>query len=142
MALLSSPPLDPCSLDCEVASQKTILGILFHQDLTFEPLLHATLARAWSIFADLFHTAETGGFSVPVLVSQVVIRLHPVITCVATFIALVPGILGKLNQLQWRWGKAILGCRYQRELRDHLVVAQWDIRLGTCLLLELVMMRA
>ena len=144
MALLSSPPLDPCSLDCEVVSQQTILGVLFDQELTFEPLLRATLARAWSMFVDLFHTAETGGFSVPVLVSQVIIRLHPVIMCVAAFIALAPGVLGKLNQLQWRWGKAILGCRYQRELRHHLVVAQcgWDMRLGTCLLLELVMMRA
>ncbi|OLP92388.1 hypothetical protein AK812_SmicGene25805 [Symbiodinium microadriaticum] len=144
MALLSSPPLDPCSLDCEVVSQKTILGVLFDQDLTFEPLLRATLARAWSMFVDLFHTAETGGFSVPVLVSQVIIRLHPVILCLAAFIALVPGVQGKLNHLQWRWGKAILGCRYQRELRHHLVVAQcgWDMRLGTCLLLELVMTRA
>ncbi|CAE7195943.1 MOCOS [Symbiodinium sp. CCMP2592] len=144
MALLNSPPLEPCSLDCEVVSQKTILGVLFDQDLTFEPLLRATLARAWSMFVDLFHTAETGGFSVPVLVSQVIIRLHPVILCVAAFIALVPGVLGKLNQLQWRWGKTILGCRYQRELRYHLVVAQcgWDMRLGTCLLLELVMMSA
>ena len=66
------------------------------------------------------------------------------ILCLAAFIALVPGVQGKLNHLQWRWGKAILGCRYQRELRHHLVVAQcgWDMRLGTCLLLELVMTRA
>ena len=141
MALLNSPPLDPATLDCEVVQEKVILGVLFDSQLTFGPLLSQMLARLWAMFVDLFHAAETGGFSVPVLVAQVVLRLHPHIFGVAPFIALVPGVVGKLNQLQWRWGKTILGCRYQRELKWHLVVAQcgWEMRLGTCLILELAL---
>ena len=65
-------------LDCEVVQRKTILGVLFDEQLTFEPLLSQALARGWSMFVALFHAAETGGFSVPVLASQVLIRIHPV----------------------------------------------------------------
>ena len=141
MALLNSPPLDHEALDCDVVDQKHILGVLFDSQLTFLPLLSQSLARGWSMFVDLFHTAETGGFSVPVLSSQVQIRLHPVVLHAAPFLVGVAGVLSKLNQLQWRWGKAILGCRYQRELRQHLVFAQcgWDLRLGSCLLLEVAL---
>ena len=59
----------------------------------------------------------------------------------APFLIMAPRAIQKLNLLQWRWGKAILGCRYQRELKHHLVVAQcgWDLRLGTCLVLETLM---
>ena len=56
-------------------------------------------------------------------------------------VIMAPRAIQKLNLLQWRWGKAILGCRYQRELKHHLVVAQcgWDLRLGTRLVLETLM---
>ncbi|CAE7222667.1 MOCOS [Symbiodinium natans] len=60
MALLNSPPLDHEALDCDVVDQKHILGVLFDSQLTFLPLLSQSLARGWSMFVDLFHTAETG----------------------------------------------------------------------------------
>ena len=121
---MDSPPLDQESLDRQIVEQKFILDILFHSQLSFSPLLSQSVARGWTRFVDFFHAAETGGSFVPILASQVTTRLHLVVLHAGPFIAAVPGVFGKLNQLQWRWGKTILGCRYQHDLTYHLVTAQ------------------
>ncbi|CAE7471548.1 MOCOS [Symbiodinium natans] len=107
MALLNSPPLDHEALDCDVVDQKHILGVLFDSQLTFLPLLSQSLARGWSMFVDLFHTAETGGFSVPVLSSQVQIRLHPVVLHAAPFLVGVAGI--KENSVNTLYSHSVAG---------------------------------
>ena len=84
---------------------------------------------------------ETGGFSVPVLASQVVVRLHPIVLYAAPFLRWCTRCPGQIKPAPVAMGKAILGCRYQRELKHHVVSAQcgWELRLGTCLLLEVAM---
>jgi hypothetical protein len=122
MAMLQSPQLQ-LEVHCDVVHQKTVLAILLDDQLSFEPCLNQVLARGWSSFVTLFHAAESAGFSVPVLSAQVFVRIQPVVLFAETFLALAPRVLLRLNQLQWRWCKAILGCRYQRELKYHLVTA-------------------
>ena len=135
MAVMDSPPLDQESLDRQVVEQKLILGILFHSQLVVSPLLSQSVARGWTQFVDFFHAEETGGSFVPILASQETIVCTRLFFTLPPFIAAVPGVCGKLNQLQWRWCKTILGCRYQHELEYYLVTAQcgWEMRLGTCL---------
>ena len=71
-------------------------------DLTFQPLLSRALAKGWRSFLTLYHSAETGGFSVPVLSSQVPLRINPVVLYSAAFFAVVPGMAAKLDRLQWQ----------------------------------------
>lgn len=78
-ACFDSPCLGESSLDCKVVESKTILGVLFDKNLSFEPLLSQMIAKGWSLFEEMLHAAECGGFSVPVLTSQILVRIHPVL---------------------------------------------------------------
>ena len=144
MALLSSAPLDQEALDCLVVEQKRVLGILLDCGLTFVPYSMELLARGWSSFLSLLHTGQSGGFSLPVMATEVTVRINAYFSYGACFIATVPGIFAKLNLLQWRWGKTLLGARYSRELKHMLVVAQcgWGLRLGSLVMFEALVMLA
>ena len=142
--MMGSPELDQDTLDCQVVDQKSILGVLVDSQLTFAPLLLQTISKAWNLFEAMYHTAEAASFSAPVVAAQVITRIHPVVLFPAPFLAVAPSVLRKLDFLQWRMAKTILGCRYQKGLRHHVAVAQcgWNLRLGTCLLLEVAMYQA
>ncbi|CAE8699927.1 unnamed protein product, partial [Polarella glacialis] len=102
----------------------------------------AVLSKA--AFTQLFHIAESGGFSAPVLAAQVMSRVQPLVVFAAVFFAFAPGALTKLDALQWQWGKAILGCRFSKEFKRALVVAQcgWTLRLSSALMEEVAVMLA
>ena len=77
LAFFDSHCLDESSLDCRVVESKTILGVLFDKDLSFEPLLSQMIAKGLSLFEEMLHAAERGGFSVSDLTSQILVRIHP-----------------------------------------------------------------
>ena len=144
MAMLGSPPLEQEALDCLVVEQQRILGVLLDAGLTFQPYAMELLARGWASFLSLLHTGEAGGFTLPIMAAEVLSRIVPYFVYGACFLVVVPGILAKLNLLQWRWGKTLLGARYARELKHMLVVAQcgWRLRLGTLAVMEALVMVA
>jgi len=133
MAILGSPPPDSEELSCDVVSQYRLLGCLMDDMLTSVPLLKETLVKSRALFTEVFHAAETGGFSVPVLAAQVPARVEPAILFVAPLLIMAPRMQGKLNRLQASWARDILGCRHAPEIRWMLLVAQcgWEMRLSS-----------
>ena len=79
--------------------------------------------RRWTSSDRHTHTegerAETAGFPVPVIASQVAIRLHPKILYVAPLLYLAPNSHNKLNRLQVRWGKTILVRKSSSFIREN-----------------------
>ncbi|CAE8685974.1 unnamed protein product [Polarella glacialis] len=75
---------------------------------------------------------------------SVMSRVQPLVMFAAVFFAFAPGALTKLDALQWQWGKAILGCRFSKEFKRALVVAQcgWTLRLSSALMEEVAVMLA
>ena len=102
MALLGSPSLDPAVVGCEVVRSRKVLGVLVDDGLTFEPLLADTVRRGWSAFLELFHTAETGGFPIPVMAAQIPVRLEPELLFSAALLIAIPQAEIRLNRLQYR----------------------------------------
>ena len=86
MSLLGSPPLDLDDVGCDVVQVHKALGVTIDSDLTFAPLLKEVLAIGWRSFLTLFHTAETGGCSVPTLAGQVPLRVEPIVLYPAAFL--------------------------------------------------------
>ena len=76
MAMLGSPAPDPEQLGCSVVSSYRLLGCLVDDQLTFVPLLSECACRSRAVFLELFHAAETGGFSVAVLAQQTMLRIE------------------------------------------------------------------
>ena len=76
----------------------------------------------------MFNAAESAGFSVAVLTTEICRRLVPAILFAAPLLVTATGVEHKLNRLQWRWGRSLLGAS-----RDWaLVFSQcgWPLRLG------------
>ncbi|CAE8720354.1 unnamed protein product, partial [Polarella glacialis] len=130
----------------QFVSQRTLhvkVGAESGKKLAASPgLREARFSKA--AFTQLFHIAESGGFSAPVLAAQVMSRVQPLVMFAAVFFAFAPGALTKLDALQWQWGKAILGCRFSKEFKRALVVAQcgWTLRLSSALMEEVAVMLA
>ena len=135
MALLTSPPLHP-GVGCPSVTTHKILGILLDSDLSFMPLLRRTLAVGWTCFLQVYHAADAGGFTVPIIASQVSLRIDAKTLYASAFLILAPRAATLLNNLQYRWARTILGCRRARNLKWLLPVAScgWTIRLGTRML--------
>ena len=70
-----------------VVRAKGLLRILLDPGLTFQPLLHNTLARGRSLFDDFLQAAECGGFSIPVAAAQVPPRIESVILYASPLLA-------------------------------------------------------
>ena len=141
MAILHSPELVAEGLDCEVVQQKLLLGVLVDAQLTFDPSLDVTLARGWSSFVSFLQVGRSGGLSLPVLATQTETRVVSKMLHLAPFLFLAQGAFHKLNRLQWRWGKMLLGVADSNAIRQPMVCAQcgWKYRLGTTLAIEVVM---
>lgn len=87
-----------------------------------------------------FHAAESGGFSLPLLAAQVEVRIVSKIVHLAPFLCLAQGVFNKLNRLQWKWGKMMLGIPDHVEIRQALVRAHcgWQLSLGAKVVLEVL----
>ena len=130
------PTMEECG--CEVVSSKRLLGILVDEDLSFEPCLNEALARGWSSFVQMFNAAESAGFSVAILTAEICRRLVPEILFAAPLLVTAPGVEHKLNRLQWRWGRSLLGAPRDFAFPWALVFAQsgWILRLGSVVIEE------
>ena len=111
-----------------MVESKTILGVLFDKNLSFERLLSQMIAKGWPLFEECSMRLNVDGFFCSCS--------HFSDPCPNSSGAFVRcpfpnyGPQSDSEMLLWRWGKGTLGCRYQRELKHHLVVAQcgWDLR--------------
>ena len=123
----------PCGYRCPEVY--TLLGVSVDSGLTFAPRLSDVLRMGKSVFLEVFHLAETVGFSVPIQAEQVRSRVEPVILYAAEVLIIAPGAERALNALQEMWARTILGAARGR-LRGILVVAQcgWPLRLGSRML--------
>ena len=128
----------PEECGCEVVSSKKLLGVLVDEDLSFEPCLNEALARGWSSFVQMFNAAESAGFSVAVLTTEICRRLVPEILFAAPLLVTASGVEHKLNRLQWRWGRSLLGASRDFALPWALVFSQcgWPLRLGSVVIEE------
>jgi len=107
-ALLGSPPSLAEQVDCDVVSLYRVLGFLIDDSLTFTPLLKECVGRARARFVELFHAAELGRFSVPILTEQVCLRIEPGIMYVAPLLVLAPNMVTTLDRLHAAWARDFL----------------------------------
>ena len=77
MAMLDSPPLDDDAVGVHVASSYKLLGVLVVSSISFLPCLTAVVAKAMGMMKQLLQVARASGFSLPLVASQVVVRLEP-----------------------------------------------------------------
>ena len=105
---------DAEAVGCEVAREYHLLGCLLDSNLTYKPLLLEVLGRSRSQFQHLYHAAESGGFSVPILAAHVAVRIDPGIAYVAPLLAVAPRMKHALDGLQAEWARNILGCQDER----------------------------
>ena len=133
LPLFGSPPPDEDALGCAVASIFRILGVSLDAYLTFVQLFGSMLGQGRSSFTSLFNSAESGGFSVPLLAAQVEIRLVPAVLFPAALVITIIAFESRLNRLQHEWARAVLGCRTGPCTNWALSRAQcgWVLRLGT-----------
>lgn len=110
MALLNSPAASPDAVGCDSVASYRLLGCLIDSDLIFAPMLCEAKARAWAQFLELFHAAESIGFSVPILAAQVPVRVLPGLLFLAPFLAVAPRMQFVLDKLQVDMAQHILGC--------------------------------
>ena len=142
--MLDSDWLEAAEVGCDVVSSHCVLGVLLDSGLTFLPLLRKVLAIGWNNFLVLYHTAESGGFSVPVVAAQVVFRAEPGVLYASAFLLLAPKARQALNNLQYRWARKLLGCSIGPHTNWTLTVAAcgWTMRLGTRMLENAIVARA
>ena len=107
MSLLGSPPPLEEQIDCSLVKLYRLLGCLTDDGLAFVRLLKDCLGRARPQFAELFHAAESGGFSVHVLAQQVGLRVEPGILYVAPLLFLATGMATAMAKLQAAWARNI-----------------------------------
>ena len=133
MAMLGSPAIPTDSIDCSITSQHTLLGVLVDDALTFTPFLNAVVRKSRAIFLEMLHAGETAGFTLPVLASQVPVRVEPFVVYGAALLAVAPQADVALNRLQQYWARSILGCAGFAGLPWSLLLAScgWVARLGT-----------
>eukprot|EP00973_Karenia_brevis_P002584 353362-Karenia_brevis.AAC.1 len=90
MALLDSPLPTEIDAGCAVVSRYRLLGCLVDNQLSFLAQLKEVAARGRSQFEQIFHAAESGGFSVPVLAKHIDLRVVPGILFLAPLLLLAP----------------------------------------------------
>ena len=141
MAILGSPPPLSDELNCDVVHTYRLLGCLMDDQLSFGPLLAEVVARSRASFTELYHAAETGRFSVPILAQQVCFRLEPGFAYVAPLLILAPRRVQELNKLQSWWARHMLGCQYARHIRWHCLRLQcgWALTLSSKVDLSAIM---
>ncbi len=140
LCLFASVRVDASLVGCLVVDTKKILGILFDAPLSFGPLLESVLSIAWSSFQSLFYAAQSGGFSLPLLLDEVESRIVPLVLFPAAFLLCAEGALDALDRLQLRWARAALGMPACSEARHALLLLQcnWPYRLSTRVIEEAV----
>jgi hypothetical protein len=136
MALLGSPCPYEDDVGCSVTSCHRLLGCRIDDQLTFSSMLYEARSRTHASFLELYHTAETGGFPVPVLAAQVQIRVLPGLLYIAPLLAVAPRMQYVMDMLQTDMARDILGCRHARRIKWHLLIAQCGrpMRLSSCIL--------
>ncbi len=141
LPLFAEEPLDEVYLGCRSVLRKRILGVLFDALLTFQPLLAEVVAMAWSSMRALMQAAQSGGFSLPLAMEQVVTRIVPMVCYPAAFLVCADGAIEALNRLQLGWARALLGLPMFAEVRHALLLLQcnWPFRLGTRVVEEAIM---
>ena len=109
-----------------------ILGYLVDSELTFTPMLQFVAPRFYASFLQLYHAAESGGFSVPILAQQVQSRIVPGILYLAPLLVMAPRMAGTLDRLQSKWARMILGCHNGPLVAWPLLRAAcgWNLRLS------------
>jgi hypothetical protein len=129
---------------CNDVRLRCILGVLVDSALSFEPLLAEVLSRGWALFDKVFFTAETCGFSIPVLSAQVPLRVETAVLFAAPFLCLAPRAEFSLNRMQVASGRRRLGCQTGPHIKWMVVLAQcgWTMRLGTRMLERAIMTKA
>ncbi|CAK0864232.1 unnamed protein product, partial [Prorocentrum cordatum] len=144
LAVHGSPMFDSTGMGFDLVLTHKMLGITLDAELSFAPHAKATMAMGRSLFDELYEAAEAGGFPVRVLAAQVLIRIVPAVLAGAAVLAAVPNIESDLNSLQAYWARATLGYRRGPRLNWALsrLQCQWDLRLGTLMILQVVMARA
>ena len=144
MIIGGGPLFDEEGMGFDVVQARKILGITVDAELSFEPFRAEVLAKGGGIFEELYRAAEAGGFPIPVLASQVPLRVEPGALFGAAVLAGAPGIETTLNGMQNKWARAVLGCRRGPGLNWALCLAQlgWEMRLGTVMLEQAIMARA
>ena len=117
----------------QIRDEHMLLGVLVDSGLTFSSCLESIVRRGKAIFGELLQTAETEGFSIPVVAAQVPIRVEPVVLYAAALLALASEAETSLNRLQFFWARHILGCNQGCALNWNLCILQcgWNMRLGT-----------
>lgn len=103
---MSQAPDRP-SPGCDEVRLRRLLGVLVDAELTFAPLLKETRARAWVLFEEFFHAAESSGFFIPVAAAQVPLRLEP--TLFLCVVGLRPGSAGCAKLFAILVGASIVG---------------------------------
>lgn len=95
-------------------------------------MLNDSLRRADVTFNELFYAGGTSGFSLPMLVIQVPLRVVPGVMYVGALLVLADKLTHKLNRLQVFWARFLLGCRLGPWVRWQVLAAQcgWFLRLG------------
>ena len=133
MAMHDSPDILQTELGCDVVSEHVALGVRIDSALSFQPFLQDVLRRGRATFLELFHAAETGGFPVPVIAAQTLVRIEPALLYGAALLVVASGSLVALNRLQQFWARTILGCTQFPRLPWPLVRAScgWDHRLSS-----------
>lgn len=133
MGLLGCQPPGSGEVDCDVVDEYIFLEFLLDADLSFAPMLRGATGKSHAQFLEVVHTAETGGFSVPILTCQVPVRVEPGLLFMAPLLALAPRIEATMDKLQASWARVILGCEYGHPVSWALLRAQcgWTPRLSS-----------
>jgi hypothetical protein len=79
MPLLGSPDPLESTVGCDVVYVRRVLGLLIDANFTMAPGLADVLAKGKTVFDHFFDAAESGGFSIPVLAAQVLVRVELVV---------------------------------------------------------------
>ena len=90
MALLDSPPLDEQLQDVGIVTSYRLLGVLVDSALTFEPALREVSAKSIGMLQQLLQVGQSNGFSMPLVASQVVVRLEPFVLFSCAILILSP----------------------------------------------------
>ena len=144
MAMHGSPDILQSELGCDVVAEHVALGVRIDSALSFQPFLQDVLRRGRANFLELFHAAETGGFPVPVIAAQTVVKIEPATLYGAALLVVASGSRVALNRLQQFWARTILGCTQYPRLSWPLVLAScgWAHRLSSRVLEHAILARA
>ena len=141
LPLFDSPLPSEDDVDVQVVGVHKTLGVLFDSHLTFELCLKETMVKAWHLFLKVYHAGKSCGFPLPVVAHQVTIRVVPGVLYAGPLFFSSPRAEVRLNRLQQRWAKTMLGCQHCPGIKWPLLCSAcgWDQRLGTMTLESAIM---